>query len=331
MAFKDIAGNGRVKKILQLALERDRVPNSLLFCGPEGTGKRRTALTVAKALNCLGTAGDSCDQCAACRAIDEDRHPDVMEIITQPGKQALAIEQTRLLKQIAYLRPMTGKRRVFILVDAEEMSSEASNSLLKVLEEPPLFSHIILVTASPFLLLPTIVSRCQTLAFSAVTNEEVERILTGHDYPPEQARILSLLVDGNLDRAMELEWEEVQALKDESWRLFQAVLGGERASLFLERFGSLSRASEEEFQRTLELFSSFTRDILLLELGGDVRYLLNPDYEASLREATKLLPSGKAMSLLAEIGNVLSELRRNLNRSLLAATFFSNFGELTHA
>lgn len=329
MAFKDIAGNGRVKKILRLALERDRVPNSLLFCGPEGTGKRQTALTVAKALNCLEMAGDSCDRCAACRAIDENRFPDVMEL--EADARDIKIDQTRILKQMAFLRPMSGRKRVFIIEDADHMNPASANSLLKVLEEPPLFSHIILVTARPFLLLPTIVSRCQTLAFSAVSNEEIERILAGHDYPADQARILTLLVDGNLERALELEWDEVQASRDDSWQLFESVLRGRRASLFLERFGSLTKASQEEFQRTLELFSSFARDILLLELGGDVRFLLNPDYEAQLREAARLLPPAKAMAFLADTGRVLSDLRGNLNRNLMATVFFSNFGELTHA
>jgi DNA polymerase-3 subunit delta' len=329
MAFKDIAGNDRVKKILRLALERDRVPNSLLFCGPEGTGKRQTALTVAKALNCLEMTGDSCDRCAVCRAIDENRFPDVMEI--EADSRDIKIDQTRILKQMAFLRPMSGKRRVFIIEDADHMNPASANSLLKVLEEPPLFSHIILVTARPFLLLPTIVSRCQTLAFSAVSNEEIERILAGHDYPADQARILTLLVDGNLERALELEWDEVQASRDDSWQLFESVLSGRRASLFLERFGSLTKSSQEEFQRTLELFSSFARDILLLELGGDVRFLLNPDYEAQLREAARLLPPAKAMAFLADTGRVLSDLRGNLNRNLMATVFFSNFGELTHA
>lgn len=329
MAFKDIAGNDRVKKILRLALERDRVPNSLLFCGPEGTGKRQTALTVAKALNCLEMAGDSCDRCAVCRAIDENRFPDVMEI--EADARDIKIDQTRILKQMAFLRPMSGKRRVFIIEDADHMNPASANSLLKVLEEPPLFSHIILVTARPFLLLPTIASRCQTLAFSAVSNEEIERILAGHDYPADQARILTLLVDGNLERALELEWDEVQASRDDSWQLFESLLSGRRASLFLERFGSLTKSSQEEFQRTLELFSSFARDILLLELGGDVRFLLNPDYEAQLREAARLLPPAKAMAFLADTGRVLSDLRGNLNRNLMATVFFSNFGELTHA
>lgn len=331
MAFKDIAGNSRVKKILKLALERDRVPNSLLFCGPEGIGKRQMAITVAKALNCLEKTGDSCDRCSSCRAIDEGRFPDVMEIETGADKKALAIDQIRLLRQMAYLRPLAAKKRVFILADAEEMSGDASNSLLKVLEEPPLFSHIILVTSSPFLLLPTILSRCQTLAFSAISKEEIEEILMDRDYPAAQARILSLLVDGNLERAMELEWEDVQGLKDASWRLYEAMLSGRGASAFLDRFGTVAKSSQEEFGETLEMFSSFTRDVVLLGLGGDVRFLLNPDYEAQLREVSGTLPVRRAAALLAELEFVLSELPRNLNKNLLAATFFSNFGELSHA
>jgi len=330
MAFKDIAGNSRVKKILKLALERDRVPNSLLFCGPEGIGMRQMALALAKALNCLEMTGDSCGQCASCRAIDEGRFPDVMEMETQAGKQALAIDQTRLLKQAAYLRPMVGKKRVFILIDAEEMSADAGNSLLKVLEEPPLFSHIILITARPFLLIPTIISRCQTLVFSAVSKEEIEEILVEHDYPEDQARILSLLVDGNLERALDLEWEEVQTLRGESWQLLDALLSGRHASLFLERFGQITKSSQGEFEKTLELFSSFARDILLIGLGADVRLLLNPDYEAELREAARTLSPSQVQVLIAEISFVLSSLPRHLNRNLLAATFFSNFGELSH-
>jgi len=331
MAFKDIAGNSRVKRILKLALERDRTPNSLLFCGPAGIGKRQTAVTLAKALNCLEMTGDSCDRCPSCLAIDEGRHPDVMQIETPAGRQALAIDQTRLLKQAAYLRPMTARKRVFILAGAEEMSADAANSLLKVLEEPPLFCHIVLVTENPFLLLPTIVSRCQTLAFSAISNEEIGRILADHDYPEEQARVLALLVGGNLERALELEWEEARALREGSWQIFESLVTGRQPSLFLERFGALAKSTQEEFERTLELFASFARDILLLGAGGEARFLLNPDLEAGLREAAATLDVPRAAALLAEIDFVRSGLDRNLNKNLLAATFTSNVGELSHA
>jgi len=328
MAFKDVAGNVRIKRILKLALERNRVPNSLLFCGPEGVGKKAMALTLAKTLNCLNLTTDSCDACPSCEAIDKGVHPDVMVIAAE--KQEIKIEQTRFLKQMAYLRPMTGKKRVFIIVDASGMNDAAANSLLKVLEEPPLHSHLILVTASPFLLFPTILSRCQTLAFSAIGREEIEEILLERNFGTEQARILSLLVDGNLERALDLEWEEVQSLKEESWALFEAHASGDRSALFLERFGALAKAVQEEFGRTLEVFSSFVRDILLLRLGGDPQFLLNPDFEPRLREASAAWTVRRVLGVLEELDFVLAELPKNLNKSLLATTFFSNFGELRH-
>jgi len=328
MAFKDVAGNVRIKRILKLALERGRVPNSLIFCGPEGVGKKDMALTLAKALNCLNPASDACDACDSCAAVDKGTHPDVMIIAAE--KQEIKIEQIRLLKDLATLRPMTGRKRVFIVEDAETMSDAAAGALLKVLEEPPPHAHIVLVTASPFLLFPTIRSRCQTLAFAAVAREEIEEILLERDFDREQARILALLVDGNLERALELDWGEVRELKESAWGLFEALASPDRSALFLERFGGLSKAVQEEFGRVLEVFASFARDILLLRLGGDPRLLLNPDLEEELRSAAADWPVGRLLAVLRELDFVLTELTGNLNKGLLAATFFSNFGESRH-
>ncbi len=328
MAFKDVAGNERVKRILRLALERNRVPNSLIFSGPAGVGKTALALTLAKTLNCRTLTTDACDECPSCRAIDDGRHPDVMTFAAEI--RDVKIEQTRLLKQMAYLRPMSGKRRVFIIEEAENLNDASANSLLKVLEEPPSFSHIILVTDSPHRLLPTIRSRCRTLAFSAIGREEIERILVERDFSRDQARILALLVDGNLDRAQELEWEEVQALKEEAWALFEALASTDRASRFLERFGSVPKSVQEEFGEVLEVFSSFARDILLLRLGGDPSLLLNPDLEGRLRAAAASWAGPQAVGVIEEIDRALADLGGNLNKGLLALTFFSNFTELTH-
>jgi len=328
MAFKDVAGNVRVKRILKLALDRDRVPNSLIFGGPAGVGKTAMALTLAKTLNCQTLTADSCDACPSCRAIDEGRHPDVMTFAAEV--RDVKIEQTRLLKQMAYLRPMLGKRRVFIIEEAENLNDASANSLLKVLEEPPSFTHVVLVTASPFRLLPTIRSRCRTLAFSAIGREEIEEILLERDFSREQARILALLVDGNLERAQELAWDDVQALKDEAWSLFESLASSDRASRFLERFGAVPKAVQEEFGEVLEVFSSFARDILLLRLGGDPSLLLNPDLEGRLRATSGSWNATQILGVLDEIDRALTDLRGNFNKGLLAIAFFSNFTELTH-
>jgi len=330
MAFKDVAGNQGVRKILRLALERGRVPHSLIFSGPDGVGKMALALTLAKALNCRDLTADSCDECPSCRAVEHESHPDVMALTVEAQKQKVSVEQTALIKEMAYLRPMMGKRRVFIVDDAKDMSAEAANSLLKALEEPPSFTHIILLTDSPDRLLPTIRSRCRQLAFSPIGREEIERDLLDRDFSPEQARILALLVDGNLDRARELEWDEVQALKEEAWGLFEDLSSADRASRFLERFGTVPKAVQEEFGRVLEVFSSFARDILLLRLGGDPALVINPDFAGRLREAAPSWTPQRLLGLLAELDFLLVELDKNMNKNLLATTFFSNFLELRH-
>ena len=127
MAFQDILGNKRVKTILSKALQRSRVPHSLLFVGPEGVGKMETALVVAKALNCLKKTENSCEECTSCVAINKKNFPDVIEVL--PKKNVISIEQMRLLKSTAYLKPMVGKKRVFIIPDAGMMSEPASNSI----------------------------------------------------------------------------------------------------------------------------------------------------------------------------------------------------------
>jgi DNA polymerase-3 subunit delta' len=328
MAFKDVAGNVRVKRILRLALERGRVPNSLIFGGPAGVGKTAMALTLAKTLNCLDRTDDSCDACASCRAVDDGRHPDVMTFAAEV--RDVKIEQTRFLKQMAYLRPMWGKRRVFVIEEAENLNEASANSLLKVLEEPPPFTHVFLVTASPFRLLPTIRSRCRALTFSPIAREEIEEVLLERDFSREQARTLALLVDGNLERALELDWAEVQALKEEAWTLFEALASSDRSSRFLERFGAVPKAVQEEFGRVLEVFGSFARDVLLLGLGGDPALLLNPDLERRLRAAAGAWPAGRVVAVIEEIDRALSDLRGNLNKGLLAMTFFARVTELAH-
>ena len=329
MAFKDIAGNDGVKRILRLALERGRVPGSLVFGGPAGVGKTAMALTLAKALNCRTLTADSCDACPSCRAIDAGKHPDVLVLLAEV--RDVKIEQTRLVKQLAYLRPMSGRRRVFVIGEAENLNEASANSILKVLEEPPAFAHIVLVTSSPHTLLPTIRSRCQALTFAAVAREEIERILLDRGFTREQARVLALLVDGNLERALERGWDEVQALREESWALFEALGSADRSSRFLERFGAVPKAVQEEFGAVLEVFSSFVRDLLLLRLGGDPALLLNPDFEARLRQSSGAWSARRALGVLDELEQALGGLRKNFNKGLLATAFFSNFGELKHA
>jgi DNA polymerase-3 subunit delta' len=322
MAFHDIAGNSRVKKILKLSLQRQRVPNSMLFCGPHGVGKRNTALILAKALNCLEKTDDACEECLHCRAIHEGNFPDVIEIVA--AGDFIKVDQMPIIKQLAYLKPMLGRRRVFLVDEAEKMNEESANSILKVLEEPPLFTHIILITENPAFILQTVKSRCQVLSFSPVSKEEIEQALRERGYEEEKARIMALLVRGDLEQALDLDWEDIQRRRQEAWELFHAIISRGESSLFLRKYAFQKRnVVREDLEQMLELFSSFCRDFVLMKENGDPALLFNPDYESRIREGEKNLSYEQTLSFLAGIDVAVTSLGRNMNIGLLASALYS--------
>jgi DNA polymerase-3 subunit delta' len=322
MAFDDILGNKRAKSILAKSLQRKRLPNSLLFFGPEGVGKGEAALVVAKALNCLKKNDDACEECPSCRAINRQNFPDVM--IFKPENDGHKIEQMRILKQSAYLRPMVGKKRVFIIFEADKMRDDASNSLLKILEEPPPFSFIFLLTSNPDMILPTIRSRCLLLQFTPVFKEEIEKTLVERGQDVRRARIVSHLVDGSLKQAIGLDWDELEKKRKKGWELFLSLLKKEKVSFSFREWITQRFQDKREVEETFEILSTFCRDALLIKGGGDDRYLLNLDYRNKMMDATAGIGFDETLDLMGRIDYHLYALKKNCNVRLLLSSFFSH-------
>jgi DNA polymerase III delta' subunit len=330
LAFEDIAGNSRVKKILQKSLQIGKLPNSLLFVGPPGVGKIEFAEVVAKALNCREKEDDSCEKCESCLIINKGNSPDVLRLV--PEKDTIKIEQIRELKKMAYLKPMVGKKRVFIIEDAEKMTQNSANSLLKILEEPPFFSYIVLITSNPFLIIPTIRSRCQVLTFSPVSKEEIKTELMKQGYNEEDADFISLHAKGNLKRALILDGKEIEEKKEQSWKLFLALLQGEDAALCLKEFGFRQKTVfGEDLIQILEALSSFLRDILLLKEKGDIRHLMNPEYEEKIKNAGDSMSHQQTFDFLTRMDSALYAVQRNVNINLLMSSIFSDLMEEKYA
>jgi len=329
MSFDRILGNEHVKTILRLSLQKNRLPNSLLFCGPQGVGKRRLAVALAQAVNCERLRDDACGECPNCAAISGGRFPDVQEI--KPTGQVIRVEHVREMRQAAYLRPMSGRKRVFIILEADKMNDESSNTVLKILEEPPLFSLFILVTDNPYLILPTIKSRCQVLPFSPIGRDDITKALLDKGWPEDQARIISLQVKGNLEEALRANWEEVESDRRQAWELFRSVIKPEKPAQFLRAYAFAPRNFvREELKRTLEIMASFCRDLVLIKDGGDLSLLLNPDFEEPLRGLTDSCSLERCWEFLRRVDMALSGLDKNLNMSLIGCTFHSLIGEETH-
>ncbi|MBM3311869.1 MAG: DNA polymerase III subunit delta' [Candidatus Aminicenantes bacterium] len=325
MGFDDIVGNASAKATLRRALERRRVPQALLFVGPPGSGKRGTAVVLAQALNCLERADDACGACDSCRAVEASRHPDVLEIVLEKRKSSdemkseLSIDQFRDFKQLAYLKPMSGRRRVFFWM-ADLMSDDARHSILKVLEEPPSSTTLILLSENAELVLPTVKSRCQTLVFAPITAKDIEKALRRRGLDEERARTVAHLARGNLKKALDADWDEEEKRRAAAWLSFSALARGGGVAEFLARFARARRKDVEgDLDEEIDLFRSFGRDVVLLQEGGDESRLLNPDYRPGLKDLASKLDPRSGLRMAAAIDLARAGFERNQNAGLLAS------------
>src|SRR5690349_22650970 len=243
MAFSDFHGNPETVHCLRDMLARERLPHAIILAGPQGSGKYTLALMLAKAINCLEPVvndglPDFCGHCSNCIRIAQSEdlesrfadgvearenlretdkketrifvqtHPDVLVIPPDPPQMMIKVDQVRRVIETIYYRPAEGRERVYVFTDSAFMK-EAANSLLKVLEEPPDFATIFLLTENPGELLPTIRSRSMVFTLAALSGEEIERDLAKHhpDWKPAQRALVARLCDGAVGRGRSFDLE----------------------------------------------------------------------------------------------------------------------------
>lgn len=338
--FDHLTGNARVKAILKRMLASKRLPGALLFTGEEGIGKKLFALEVARALNCRSTKDDeACGVCSPCTRIlklnypqREDAeewtqiiwtdHPDVGLVVAP--KRVLRVEQMRQIEKEANFRPFEGKSRVFLIDDADKLNDASANALLKVLEEPPKTSHLILITARPAMLLPTILSRCQMIRFSPLTPDEIESHLLRHKLADAKtARLRARAAGGSLSRALSGDIVTFTSQRKAMLKVLDAlVLTHDRADL-LRSAEQLNEAQyKDEFEERLDVLETLIRDAWMLSLGVDSTRIVNEDLAAQLMEIGKNIDAGRAADWILQIEDLREQLIVNVNRKVTTDALF---------
>lgn len=246
--------------------------HAYLVEGPSGSGKRTLALHVARLLLCEDGTSGPCQRCTGCRKVDEGKHPDLLRLALEEKARNVKIEQVRDLQGILPYPPLEGRWKVVVIEDADLLTIEAQNALLKSLEEPASFNLFLLLAASRTRLLPTVLSRCQHVAMVPLTparlNAEVARRLPG--LAPEVVEEAARLSSGWLGEALAIAG-------DPRWRDLRTALDRAMEGSMLDVF-ELSRVwgkKEEDFngpQRALRLVGDVLR-AGLVEAGAPVARL----------------------------------------------------------
>jgi DNA polymerase III subunit delta' len=320
MSFTEILGHDHVKAVLARLLSRGRLPGALLLTGPAGVGKKKLALEVARTLVCEEPSSEpsSCRRCGACGRSGKGIHPDVF-VIEPSTKTAIKIDQVRDSVRDILSRPFEGRARAFIIDDAHLLTEEASNALLKSLEEPPATSHVLLVTAAPQSLLPTIRSRCQTVRVGALPPALVQGYLEEHaGLSPDDAQLRAALAAGSLGQALAFESDAYRGARDGVLKILETEPGGD----VMGRLESAEwMADQEDVTLAVLALRSLVRDVaavFIAETQGasaEVR-LLNADVgERVLRVARGPL-GARSVALWDAITDTQEALRGNANKAL---------------
>jgi DNA polymerase-3 subunit delta' len=276
---------------LRQSIRENRLAHAWLFFGPEGVGKSLAALGVCEALLCTEGQGEGCGHCLVCRRVQQRIHPDVTwlssersqvergwlnaKTLSKQPSQEIYVEQIRQLQERLHIRALEGKYKIAVILHAHEMNIQAQNALLKTLEEPPANTVLLLCTHQKELLLPTLRSRCQALAFKPLPPAFIaEQLVASGAGEPQQAARLAEVSEGSLGKAQRLGegWLEFQ---EEIAAAFFALEAKDVSGLlaFAERHGA-SRSSAEQ-----------CLDALLMVLACRVKMLAKEGGEGSKREA----------------------------------------------
>jgi len=320
MLFDPIRAQDGPVSILKKALQNERVPTAYLFTGPSGCGRMMAALATASSLNCQSEIL-ACGSCSSCLLYAVGNHPDLYIIGLPEGKRQIVIEQVR--EQIlgkAYLKPMSGMTSTFIVEDAHLMNMNASNAFLKTLEEPPETSHFILIAPDRDSVLPTISSRCQTLAFSPLPRQIVEDILVKEGIKEPEASLLAAMAKGSVKKA--LVYHSTGALKNlaeefEPLSSLHSYGVGQLLDL-AQRWGR----NRQDALGVLEFMAQWYRDMMILFEGAPEDQVIHVAHIQELRKGADRIGGLNLAEILESVEDAREAIEANTNVQLTLDTLF---------
>lgn len=315
MKFGTFLGNETAKEQLSRVFLSGRLPHAYLLTGPAGCGRRTLARLIAAAYQCEGAGDVPCGECSACRKSLAGIHPDIREYGSDGGARSFHLDVIRAIKADVFITPNEGKYKMYLLENAQTMTVQAQNALLKILEEPPSYAVFLLTAESRESMLPTILSRCVTIPLFPVSEEETVTALRAafSDRPEEDLRQAAGLCGGVIGRAMEaLEDGKLSEAAQLAGKMARALCAPAELSLLkltgkLERDKPLTRATLSELLLLL-------RDGLSVRLGGGKP--LSPD-PAAAAVLAQTLTSERLLSLIGRVEELMHLLDGNINQTLL--------------
>ncbi len=310
--FEEIIGHTNIKRYFQQAITSGKVSHSYIFEGIEGVGKKMTARAVAKMLLCQGEE-KPCGECKACILVDASTHPDISFIEKDTRVTKTDTIRDELVTKMD-IKPYQGPYKIMIITEADTITPQGQNAMLKTIEEPPSYGIVILITNNVDKLLPTIQSRCIHLKFNPLNQTEIKAYLDKQPISEEQKHIFAQFCEGSIGLANQLiHDEDFLNYRSESIERLQRIEEANLMQLYTHVKELVDQ--KEKLGQILQLWLLWYRDLALIKAGEKER-LYYKDYESTLLDTSSKLTYNMICKQTDLIKNAKLQIEQNINPTL---------------
>ena len=312
--FKDIIGQESIKKHLQTAIKTGNLSHAYIINGEYGSGRQTIASALAKTIQCQSKTDDTdaCGVCTSCKHAESHNHPDIKYITHD--KTSISVNDIReQLNNDISIKPYSSEYKIYIIPDANKMTEQAQNALLKTIEEPPVYAIIILLTENCDSLLPTIRSRCVTLTMNPVEKDKICTYLENKfQLEPEQAQIAANYCQGNIGKAIRFaSSSDFIEMKNQVLKLLKNLDSMDIASIIdtIKEFST----HKNDINDYLDLMLLWYRDVLMFKVTKDANLLLYSDEYSAISEQATKRDYENIENIIAAIDKAKVRLKANVN------------------
>ena len=328
-SFKDVVGHKNIIKYISSAVQADAVSHAYILNGERGSGKRLLANLFAMSLQCQNRAedGEACGKCQSCKQAQSGNQPDIIKV-THEKPNTISVDDIRTqVNNDIVIKPYSSKYKIYIIPEADLMSAQAQNALLKTIEEPPEYAVIMLLTSNIDSLLPTIRSRCVRLDLKVVDDSLVKEYLMEHLHVPDyQAEIDASFAQGSIGRAKEAATsQEFAEMTQNALRILKYANTMEVYELS-DAIKSLSE-DKQNINDYLDIFQFWFRDVLMFKATQEIDNLVFKQEINFIREQAKQRSYENLENILDSIQKTKVRLKANVNFDLAFELLFLTIRE----
>lgn len=321
MSFKQIVGHEDIIKHFKFSVKNDQISHAYLISGEDDSGKMTLAQAYAMALQCSELNSnnnlediDSCGVCPSCKQFLGNNHPDVIYVTRAPDKASIGVDSIRdQINNDVEIKPFSSPYKIYIIDEAQKLTVEAQNALLKTLEEPPEYAIIILLTNNLNSILETVQSRCMILQVRAIDKDLIKAyLMTRHQVPDYQAELSGIFAQGNLGKAIKYSSsEEFAAIMDDVLHLLKGINDMENYEV-IEYVKNLSQ-KKEDIAKILDLILLWYRDLLMYKVTKDPNLLLYKKEFSYISKQAKTASYEGIQNILDVIEETNTKINANVN------------------